>query len=190
MSNFINPTIDEIINAIHRDRRSYDRNGNPGGWYKDKDIQLSSFQENTATIFIASTERACVRVLKADATHKQIASAMNSLQTPSRDPNKRHTYAFIYTPSGSLHADVSEFERIDVLRIANEALQQDTPDEIFSTLLASDEVKAESYAAQVMPYMYNDLKTRAKAVKRAREMLAEIARGERIEEIELPALEF
>ncbi len=189
MSNFRNPTLDEIINAVHRERKTYDRNGNPGGWYKDKDIQMSAFQKNTATIFIASTERACVRVLKADATHKQIASAMNSLQTFSRDTNKRHTYAFIYTP-GSLHANVSEFERIDVLRIAHEALQQDTPDKIFSTLLNSDEVKAESYAAQVMPYMYNDIKTRAKAVKRAREMLAEIARGERIEEIELPAIEF
>ena len=190
MSNFRNPTIDEIIDAVHRERKTYDRNGNPTGWYKDKDIQLSSFQENTATIFIASTESTSVRVLKADATHKQIASAMNSLQTSSRNPNKRHTYAFKYNPSGSLHADVSEFERIDVLRIANEALQQDTPDEIFSTLLNSDEVKAESYAAQVMPYMYNDLKTRAKAVKRAKTMLAEIARGERVEEIELPAIEF
>ncbi len=190
MSNFRNPTIDEIINALHRDRKTYGRNGNPGGWYKDKDICVSSFQENTATIFIALLGRACVRVLKADATHKQIADAMNSLQTSARDPNKRNTYAFKYTPSGSLHADVSEFERIDFLRVGGETLQQDTPDEIFSTLLASAEVKAESYAAQVMPYMYNNAKTRAKAVKRAREMLAEIARGERIEEIELPALEF
>ena len=190
MSNFKNPSLDDIINAIHRDRTTYDRNGNPGGWYKEKDIQMPFFKENTATIFIASTESIYVRVLKADATHKQIASEMNSLQTSSRNPNKRHTYAFKYTPSGSLHADVSEFERIDVLRIGGEDLQQDTPDEIFSTLLNSDEVKAESYAAQVMPYLYNDLKTRAKAVKRAKEMLAEIARGERIEEIELPAIEF
>ena len=188
MSNFRNPTLDEIINAIHRERKTYSRNGNPTGWYKDKDIQMSSFEENTATIFIASTESTCVRVLKADATRKQIASAMNSVQ--SRCNNERNAYAFIYTPSGSLHADVSEFERIDVLRVASEALQQDTPDEIFSTLLNSDEVKAESYAAQVMPYMYNNVKTRAKAVKRANEMLAEIARGERIEEIELPAIEF
>lgn len=190
MSNFRNPTLEEIIDAIHRERKTYDRNGNPTGWYKDKDIQLSSFGENTATIFIASTKSNYIRVLKADATRKQIASAMNTLQTSSRDPNKRHVYAFKYTPSGSLHADVSEFERIDVLRIANEALQQDTPDEIFSTLLNSDEVKAESYAAQAMSYMYNDVKTRAKAVKRAKEMLAEIARGERIDEIELPAIEF
>ena len=190
MSNFKNPSIDDIINAIHRDRKTYDRNGNPGGWYKDGDICASYFQDNTATIFIASTERTYVRVLKADATRKQIANAMNSLQTLSSNPNKRHTYAFKYKPSGSLQADASEFERIDVLRVANEALQQDTPDEIFSTLLDSDEVKAESYAAKAMTYMYNDVKTRAKAVKRAREMLAEIACGERIEEIELPAIEF
>ncbi len=190
MSNFRNPAIDEIIDAINRERKTYDRNGNPTGWYKDKDIQMSSFQANTATIFIASTESSRIYVLKADATHKQIASAMNSLQTSSRDPNKRHTYAFKYTPSRSLHADASEFERIDVLRVGSEALQQDTPDKIFSTLLASDEVKAESYAAQVMPYMYNDPKTRTKAVNRAKKMLAEIARGERIEEIELPAIEF
>lgn len=190
MSNFRNPTIEEIINAVHYDRTTRDRNGNQTGWYKDKDILLSSFEENTATIFIASTESSRIYVLKADATRKQIANAMNALQTYSRDTNKRHVYAFKYTPSGSLLADASEFERIDVLRIGYEALQQDTPDEIFSTLLASDEVKAESYAAQAMPYMYNNAKTRAKAVKRAREMLAEIARGERIDEIELPALEF
>lgn len=190
MSNFRNPDLADIINAIHRDRKTYDRNGNPTGWYKDKDIQMSSFQENTATIFIASTESSRIYVLKADSTNKQIASAMNSLQTSSRNTNRRHTYAFKYMPSGSLHADVSEFERIDVLRVANEALQQDTPDEIFSTLLASDEVKAESYAAQVMSYMYNNVKTRARAVKRAKEMLAAIAGGERIEEIELPAIEF
>ncbi len=190
MSNFRNPTVDEIINAIHRDRKTYDRNGNPGGWYKDKDIHMSTFQENTATIFIASTESAYIRVLNADSTRKQIASAMNSLQTSSSNPNKRHTYAFKYMPSTSLHADASEFERIDVLQIADETLRQDTPDEIFNTLLNSDEVKAESYAAKALSYMYNDLKTRAKAVKRAKEMLAEIARGERIEEIELPAIEF
>ena len=190
MSNFRNPTIDEIIDAIHRDRKTYDRNGNPTGWYKDKDINMSSFQENTATLFIASTESSRIYVLKADATHKQIASAMNAIQAYSRDTNKRHTYAFKYVPSGSLQADVSEFERIDVVRVGGEALQQDTPDELFSTLLNSDEVKAESYAAQVMSYMYNNAKTRAKAVKRAKEMLAEIARGERIEEIELPAIEF
>ena len=190
MSNFKNPSIDDIINAIHRDRKTYDRNGNPGGWYKDKDIQMPFFKENDATIFIASTESAYIRALKADATRKQIASAMNSLQTSSRDPNKRHTFAFIYTPSGSLHAEASEFERIDVLRVGGEDLRQDTPDEIFSTLLASYEVKAESYAAQVMPYLYNNMKTRAKAVKRAREMIAEIERGERIKEIELPTIEF
>lgn len=190
MSNFRNPTIDEIINAIHRERKTYDRNGNQTGWYKDIDIYISSFQENTATIFIASTERTSIYVLKADATRKQIASAMNSLQSSARNPNKRNAYAFKYVPSGSLQADASEFERIDFLQIGGETLQQDTPDEIFSTLLNSDEVKAESYAAQAMPYMYNDAKTRAKAVKRAREMLAEIARGERIEEIELPAIEF
>ena len=190
MSNFRNPSIDEIINAIHRERKTYDRNGNPGGWYKDKDIGLFSFEENTATIFIASTWSSYVRVLKADATSKQIASVMNALQTNSSNTNKRSVYAFKYVPEGSLFADASEFERIDFLRIGAEALQQDTPDEIFSTLLNSDEVKAESYAAQAMSYMYNDVKTRAKAVKRAREMLAEIARGERIEEIELPAIEF
>lgn len=190
MSNFRNPTLDEIINAVHRERKTYDRNGNPTGWYKDKDIQMSAFQENTATIFIASTASASIRVLKADSTHKQIASVMNALQANSSNTNRRSVYAFKYVHSGSLHADVSEFERIDVLRIAHEALQQDTPDEIFSTLLNSDEVKAESYAAQVMPYMYNDVKTRTKAVKRAKEILAEIARGERIEEIELPAIEF
>jgi hypothetical protein len=190
MSNFRNPTIDEIINAIHHDRMTYDRNGNRTGWYKDKDIQMSAFQENTATIFVASTESIYVRVLKADATHKQIASVMNSLQTNLRSTRGRNIYAFKYTPSGSLQADVSEFERIDVLRIANEALQQDTPDEIFNTLLDSDEVKAESYAAKAMSYLYNDVKTRAKAVKRAKKMLAEIARGERIDEIELPAIEF
>lgn len=190
MSNFRNPTIAEIIDAIHRERMTYDRNGNPGGWYKDKDIQLWSFEENKATIFIASTEGTSIYVLKADATRKQIASALNSLQSSARKLNKRNTYAFKYVPSGSLQADASEFERIDFLQIGGDTLQQDTPSEIFSMLLASDEVKAESYAAQAMPYMYNDLKTRAKAVKRAREMLAEIARGERIEEIELPAIEF
>ncbi len=190
MSNFKNPTIDEIVNAIHRERKTYDRYLNPTGWYKDKDIQMSDFRENTATIFIASTESTYIRVLKADSTHKQIASAMNSLQASSRDTNKRHTYAFKYVPSGSLHADASEFKRIDFLHIGSETLQQDTPDEIFSTLLNSDEVKAESYAAQAMSYMYNDVKTRAKAVKHAKEMLAEIARGERIEGIELPAIEF
>lgn len=190
MSNFKNPSIADIINAIHRDRMTYDRNGNRTGWYKDKDIFMSYFQENTATIFIASTESLYIRVLKADATRKQIASVMNALQTNSSNTNKRSIYAFKYAPSGSLHADASEFERIDFLQIGSEKLQQDTPDEIFSTLLASDEVKAESYAAQAMPYAYNNVKTRAKAVKRAREMLAEIARGERIEEIELPAIEF
>lgn len=190
MSNFRNPTIDEIINAIHCDRKTYDRNGNPGGWYKDIDIRMLSLQEDAATIFIASTWSSYVRVLKADATRKQIASVMNALQTNSSNTNKRSVYAFKYIPSGSLQADASEFRRIDFLQIGSEALQQDTPDEIFKTLLASDEVKAESYAAQVMPYMYNNAKTRAKAVKHAREMLAEIARGERIEEIELPAIEF
>ena len=190
MSNFRNPTIEEIIKAVHYDRRTCDRNGNITGWYIDKDIQLSHFEENNATIFIASTESSRIYVLKADATHKRIASAMNTLQTNASNTNRRSVYAFKYTPSGSLHADVSEFERIDVLQIGGEALQQDTPDEIFSTLLASDEVKAESYAAQVMPYMYNDPKTRTKAVNRAKKMLAEIARGERIEEIELPSIEF
>ena len=190
MSNFRNPTIEEIINAVHYDRKTYDRNGNPGGWYIDKDILLSSFDENNATIFIASTESSRIYVLKADATRKQIANAMNALQTYVRNTNKRSVYAFKYVPSGSLQADASEFERIDVLRIAHEALRLDTPDEIFSKLLASDEVKAESYAARAMAYMYNDPKTRAKAVNRAKKMLAEIARGERIEEIELPAIEF
>lgn len=190
MSNFRNPTIDEIIKAVHYDRKTYDRNGNPGGWYIDKDILMSSFEENTATIFIASTESSCIYVLKSNSTRKQIANAMNALQTYSRDTNKRSVYAFKYVPSGSLLADASEFQRIDVLRVAYEALQQDTPDEIFSTLLASDEVKAESYAARAMSYMYNDPKTRAKAVNRAKKMLAEIARGERINELELPAIEF
>lgn len=190
MSNFRNPTIEEIINAVHYDRRTRDRNGNLTGWYKDKDIQLSSFEENTATIFIASTESSRIYVLKADSTRKQIANAMNALQTYSRDTNKRSVYAFKYVPSGSLQADASEFQRIDVLRIGYEALQQDTPAEIFSTLLASDEVKAESYAARAMSYMYNDPKTRTKAVNRAKKMLAEIARGERIEELELPTIEF
>lgn len=190
MSNFKNPSIDDIINAIHRERKTYDRNGNQTGWYKDKDIRVSNFQENTATIFIASTLSSYMRVLKADATTKQIASVMNALQTNTSNTNKRSVYAFKYVPSGSLQADASEFERIDFLQVGGEALQQDTPDEIFSTLLASDEVKAESYAAQAMPYLYNNTKTRAKAVKRAREMLAEIARGERINEIELPAIEF
>ena len=190
MSNFRNPTIEEIIKAVHYDRMTRDRNGNPTGWYKDKDILLSSFEENNATIFIASTESSRIYVLKADATRKQIANAMNALQTYARNTDKRHTYAFKYIPSGSLQADASEFERIDVLRVAYVALQQDTPDEIFSKLLASDEVKAEAYAARAMSYMYNDPKTRAKAVNRAKKMLAEIARGERIEEIELPAIEF
>jgi hypothetical protein len=190
MSNFRNPTIDEIIKAVHYDRRTRYRNGNLTGWYIDKDIQLSHFEENKATIFIASTESSRIYVLKADATRKQIANSMNALQTYSRDTNNRSVYAFKYVPSGSLLADASEFERIDVLRIAYEALQQDTPDEIFSTLLNSNEVKAESYAARAMSYMYNDPKTRARAVNRAKKMLAEIARGERINEIELPAIEF
>ena len=189
MSNFKNPSIDDIINALHRERKTYGRNGNPGGWYKDTDISMP-FHENTATIFIASTWSSHVRVLKADATTKQIASVMNALQTNASNTNKRSVYAFKYVPSGSLLADASEFERIDVLRVGVEALQQETPDEIFSTLLNSDEVKAESYAAQAMPYMYNDPKTRTKAVNRAKKMLAEIARGERINEIELPAIEF
>ena len=151
---------------------------------------MSYYAENTATIFIASTESIYVRALKANSTHKQIASVMNAIQALAGDPDKRSVYAFKYVPSGSLQADASEFQRIDVLRIGYEALQQDTPDEIFSTLLARDEVKAESYAARAMSYMYNDPKTRTKAVNRAKKMLAEIARGERIEEIELPAIEF
>ena len=190
MSNFRNPTLEEIIKAVHYERRTCDRNGNPTGWYKDKDIQMSYYAENTATIFIASTGSIYVRALKADSTRKQIASVMNAFQALSGDPSKRSVYAFKYVPAGSLQADASEFERIDVLRVAYVALRLDTPDEIFSTLLNSDEVKAESYAARAMSYMYNDQKTRTKAVNRAKKMLAEIARGERIEEIELPAIEF